>query len=115
MSATTNMIHVTHGTQARIEGFFERNVKWLLDHAFVSHSFFALSETAKYKPSMDENVWRQNRGERDEYVEIYHKGEWLCDVHSGMKRDEIVNKVARTLGGKIEKEKMIEEQKGVKK
>lgn len=91
------MIHITRDRHEKIEGFFERHVKNLLEHAFTGSGFFAYSETAKYKPSEDEAVWRQNRGDIPEVVEIYHKGEWLCDVHSKMTRDEMVNKVDKVL------------------
>ena len=105
------MVHITQGMREKIEGRFEMDVRWLLNHAFVHNEFFTLSECAKYKPSMDENIWRQNRGEREEYVEIYHKGEWLCDVHSKMGRDQMIEKVARHLGNKLERERLLKLQK----
>lgn len=95
------MIHTTYGTREKIEGVFERQVKWILNNAFTSNKFFALSETAKYRPSEDESIWRQNRGERPEFVEVYYKGEWICDVHSKMSRDEIVNKVYKVIQLKV--------------
>jgi hypothetical protein len=91
------MVHVTSGWRPKIEGEFEREVKWILNNALTSSEFFTLSETAKYRPSEDEGIWRQNRGEREEYVEVYYKGDWLCDVHSKMTRDQIVNKVYKVL------------------
>lgn len=105
------MVHVTRDRREKIEGQFERQVKWILNNAFTTDKFFALSETAKYKPSMDEAVWKQNRGEREEYVEIYYKGEWICDVHSKMSRDEIVNKVWKVIQLKIEAKKQKEREK----
>lgn len=95
------MVHVTHGFAPKIEGYFEREVKWILNNALTSSEFFTLSETAKYRPSEDEEIWRQNRGEKPEFVEVYYKGEWICDVHSKMKRDEIVNKVYKVIRLKI--------------
>lgn len=91
------MIHVTRDWKARHEGYFERDVKYILERAFIGSSFFAYSETSKYRPSEDEVVWKQNRGDIPEVVEVYHKGEWLCDVHSKMSRDEMVNKVYKVL------------------
>lgn len=98
----------------RIDGFFEREVRWLLKNAFTNSDFFTLAETAKYKPLESYDTWMQMKGERDEVVEIYHRGEWLCDVHSGMKRDDMITKVATVLGNKLEAEKfkrLQEEQK----
>lgn len=91
------MIHITQDTREKIEGKFEREVKWLLDHAFTNSTFFTLSETAKYRPMEDETIWEMNKGKRNEVVEVYHKGEWICDVHSGMTSDEIVNRVWRIM------------------
>lgn len=95
------MVHVTYGFKPKIEGRFEREVKWILNNALTSSEFFTLSETAKYRPSEDEGIWRQNRGERPEFVEVYYKGEWICDVHSRMSRDDIVNKVYKVIQLKI--------------
>ena len=95
------MIHVTRDRRERIEGYFERFVKDLLRRAFIRHDFFALSETAKYKPSESLDTWQQMKGERAEIVEIYHKGNWLCDVTSRMTRDQIINKVWKILQLKV--------------
>lgn len=104
------MVYITHGRRERIEGYFERYVKDLLNRAFTNADFFALSETAKYKPSEDESIWMQNTGRKAEVVEVYSKGEWICDVYSGMTRDEIVNKVWKLLNYKrLEKERQIKE------
>lgn len=87
------MIHVTRDRAPKIEGYFERYVKGLLDRLFTHSDFFALSEVAKYKSTEDSNVWEQNKGNTPEFCEIYHKGDWLCDVHSNMSRDDMAKKI----------------------
>jgi len=90
-------MYITRDKRERIEGYFERSVKWLLNHAFTNSDFFTLSEIAKFKPSEDESIWEQAKGNKDEVVEVYNKGVWLCDVHSGMTRDQIINRVWKSL------------------
>src|SRR3990172_6383517 len=80
-----------------IEGRFERHVKDLLSRAFISPGFFACSEVGKFRPGEDETIWQQKMGERAEVVEVYYKGEWICDVTSNMKNEEIIRRVWRLL------------------
>lgn len=104
------MFHYTRDRREKIEGHFERTVKDLLNRAFVNGGFFTLSEVAKYKPSEDESVWDQAKGNKLEVVEVYNKGEWICDVTSGMTRDEMVEKVWKSLEfKKLDKLKKLKE------
>jgi len=109
------MFHVTRDRRERIDGHFEKNVRWLLSHAFTSSHFFTLSETSKYKPSESSDTWRMMKNEVPEVVEVYHKQEFLCDVDTTMTRDQIISKVWKNLELKKEKQKLKEEKKEVKK
>ena len=93
------------GLEQKIEGLFEKRVKNLLSRAFSSSYFFTLSEIAKYKPRADLTAWKQKKGYLPECVEIYYKGEYVCDVFSTMSKDEIVKKVWKTVSLKIEEKK----------
>ena len=99
------------GQREKIDGRFEREVRWILSHAFTTDKFFTMSECAKYKPSEDHEIWRQNVGERPEVVEIYYKGEWICDVRSDMTRDQMINKVWRIIQLKVAAKKKKESEK----
>jgi len=105
------MFYATQDRREKIDGQFERNVRWILSHAFTNSEFFTLSEVAKYKPSEDITVWKQNRGVIPEHVEIYQKGEYLCEVDSGMTRDELVSHVWKNLELKKDREKEKEKDK----
>jgi len=98
------MIHATSDLRPKIEGYFEKYVKDLLNRAFSNPQFFTISEVAKYRPSEDESIWRQNRGLIPEVDDVYYKGEWLCDIHSKMSRDNIIDKVNKFLILKKEKD-----------
>lgn len=97
------MVYVTHGRREVIEGQFEKDVRYLLNSVYTNAHLFTLSERGKYKPSEDENVWKQNRGLVPECVEIYYKGDWICDVFSNMTRNEIVNKFSYIFRGYLKK------------
>lgn len=108
----TNMVHITHDRREKIEGKFERDVKWLLEHSFYNSGFFTISEVAKYKPAEDLSVWNQARGREKEIVEVYHKGEYLCDVDSSMNRDQVIRKVSFYLRAYLKKKQEEEIRKG---
>ena len=99
------MIHITRDTREKIEGKFERHVKSLLSSVFHNSHFFTLSERAKYRPMEDEYIFKMNRDEIPEIVEVYYMGDWICDVSSTMRENEIVNKVWHILQLKVEAKK----------
>ena len=80
-----------------IDGQFERFVKSLLSHAFTNSEFFTISEVAKFNPAQDRTAWEERNGRRPEVVEVYRKGEFVCDLHSLMKTEDMISKVWRNL------------------
>jgi len=98
---------VMRDRREKIEGHFERSVKWLLSRAFTNANFFTISECAKYKPSESLDTWRQNSGQIPEVVEVYLRGEYICDLHSKMTRDQMINKVWKIMQLKAEAKKEV--------
>jgi len=44
------------------------------------NDFYVISNIKKYKPSMDESIFNQKIGKTAEIVEVYWKGNYICDI-----------------------------------
>lgn len=52
--------------------------------------FSVYAEKTKYNPDTVEWSWKQWRGKLPEVCEIYFSGEYLCDIHENMRRDQAI-------------------------
>lgn len=68
---------------------FELAVQNLIDLNFEdSRNFSVAEERRKYKASVDEGIWKQNKGLKPHVCEVYYKGEYLMDIPSDMQPDD---------------------------
>lgn len=73
---------------------FEKAVHHLLEENFEDGKYFTvIEERRKYNAQTSQFIWEQHMGRRPHVVEVYWKGEYVCDIRSDMQPREALNRV----------------------
>jgi hypothetical protein len=77
---------------------FEKAVHHMLQENFPDGEYFTvIEERRKYNAQVSEEIWLQHKGRKAHVVEVYWKGEFVCDIRSTMQPREALNKVKEQL------------------
>ena len=86
MSDRSNLIITKSSKEKTKPTDMEIGLNYLISKNFFTtdevnaKKWFVYSNLRKFKPSMDESIWKQLNGQLPEICEIYWNGEYICEV-----------------------------------
>jgi len=98
------MIHTIQRNDPNIRLNFEKSVENLIRQNFKDSRYFSvIAEIRKYKSGEEASIRNQVMGREPRRVEVYFKGEYLCDIRENMSREKglaLINfRLLQILGG----------------
>jgi len=81
--------------------YFEKGLIRLIELNFPNpKDFTIISERRAYRARDDESIWKQNKEIIPEIAEIYYQNEYLCEVRSSERPDQVLKKIKYLLNVK---------------